>query len=265
MLLFNNTDTMMSYNKEHLSCSNLPIPTAFCASDMMGLNYEVMRWVMIIIILIALLGFVPYVTGILHWYICYSIQQSFLPVDGGDQISMVITFLLIPITLLDFRFNYFLSEKKKLNEYIINITGSFMLLIKIQVFLIYINAAIERLRNKEWADGTALYYFFSDSVFGIPEWEYQLTSFIWESNLIILVTWSVTALEFFLAFNIIQNKVTNKIALISGIIFHIFIGLTIGIWTFTIVMIACLILYLHPDMRLFNKKEEVKKNGIIPK
>lgn len=177
-----------------------------------------------------------------------SIQQSFLPVDGGDQISMVITFLLIPITLLDFRFNYFLSKKKKLNKYII-----------------YINAAIERLRNKEWADGTALYYFFSDSVFGIPEWEYQLTSFIWESNLIILVTWSVTALEFFLAFNIIQNKVTNKIALILGIIFHVFIGLTIGIWTFTIVMIACLILYLHPDMKLFNKKERFKKNVVIPK
>lgn len=263
VLLFNNTNTMMSYNKEHLSCSNLPIPTAFCVSDMIGMKYEVMRWIMIIILLIALLGFVPCITGILHWYICYSIQQSFLPVDGGDQISMVITFLLIPITLLDFRFNYFLSKKRELNKYIINITGCFMLLIKVQVFLIYINAAIERLRNKEWADGTALYYFFSDSVFGIPKWEYQLTSFIWESNLIILITWSVTALELFLAFNIIQNKLTNKIALILGIVFHIFIGLTIGIWTFAIVMIACLILYLHADMQIFNKKREEKKDGII--
>lgn len=265
VLLFNNTDTMMSYNKEHLSCSKLPIPTTFCVSDMIGMNYEIMRWIMIVIILIALLGFVPFITGILHWYICYSIQQSFLPVDGGDQISMVITFLLIPITLLDFRFNYFLSEKRELNKYIVNITGSFMLLIKVQVFLIYINAAIERLRNKEWADGTALYYFFSDSVFGIPKWEYQLTNFIWESNLIILITWSVTALEFFLAFNIIQNKATNKIALILGIIFHIFIGLTIGIWTFAIVMIACLILYLHTDMKIFNKDKEGKGNGIISK
>lgn len=255
VLLFNSTNIMMSYNKDHLSCSDLPIPTFFCISNMFNMDYELIRWMMLIILVIALMGFLPFITGLLHWYICYSIQQNFLPVDGGDQISLVITFLLIPITLLDFRFNYFLSKRKELNQYIVNITGCFMILIKIQVFLIYMNAAIERLKNKEWADGTALYYFFGDSVFGMPKWEYQLTSFIWESNLIILITWLVTALEFFIAFNLIPNKVTNKIALILGIAFHILIGLAIGIWTFSIVMIACLIFYLHSDMRMSKRKD----------
>lgn len=264
VLIFNNTDVMMSYNKEQLNCTNLPIPTTFCIADQINISYELMRLIMIIILFIALLGFIPPLTGILHWYICYSIQQNFLPVDGGDQIAMAITFLLIPITLLDFRINYFLSKKRNLNKYTQNITWSFMILIKIQVLLIYINAAIERLKNIEWADGTALYYFFGDSVFGIPKWEYQMTNFIWESNLVIPITWSVTALEFFLAFNIIPNIKTNKIALITGIIFHLLIGLTIGIWTFVIVMIACLILYLSPSINPFiQRKENMNKNDII--
>ncbi|AVP35945.1 hypothetical protein DOS57_07620 [Staphylococcus felis] len=137
VLIFNNTNVMMSYNKEQLNCTNLPIPTTFCIADQINISYKLMRLIMIIILFIALLGFIPPLTGILHWYICYSIQQNFLPVDGGNQIAMVITFLLIPITLLDFRINYFLSKKGNLNKYTQNITWSFMILIKIQVLLIY--------------------------------------------------------------------------------------------------------------------------------
>lgn len=93
-----------------------------------------------------------------------------------------------------------------------------------------------------------------------------MTNFIWESNLVIPITWSVTALEFFLAFNIIPNIKTNKIALITGIIFHLLIGLTIGIWTFVIVMIACLILYLSPSINPFiQRKEHMNKNVLNPK
>ena len=65
--------------------------------------------------------------------------------------------------------------------------------------------------------------------------------------------------------DIIHNKVTNKITLILGIIFHVFIGLTIGIWTFAIVMSACLILYLHTYMKIFSKDKGEKGNGIISK
>lgn len=53
VLIFNNTNVMMSYNKEQLNCTNLPIPTTFCIADQINISYKLMRLIMIIILFIA--------------------------------------------------------------------------------------------------------------------------------------------------------------------------------------------------------------------
>ncbi|MBK3495577.1 sporulation-delaying protein SdpB [Viridibacillus sp. YIM B01967] len=268
MLVFNDTSTLFSYSQYSLSCDNLFVPTAFCLVDNTTFSFELIRYIMIIILLISLLGFYPKYTGIIHWYICYSIQSSALTIDGGEQIATVLSFLLIPITLLDRRKNHFINQNNDIKFFNKTIVFLFFNLIRIQVCLIYLNAAIARLKNKEWADGTAIYYFFKDPIFGIPDWEQQLFSPFLETNILIIITWSVTMLELFLAANIFTTKKLKMYALILGFLLHIGIMFTIGIWTFGLVMLSALLFYLAPlDFNVIKIKNIMsfrnKRNGIV--
>jgi antimicrobial peptide system SdpB family protein len=266
VLIFNNTSVLFSYRQFSLSCDNLHIPAAFCLVEPTTLNFELIRVLMILVLLVAILGFFPRYTGILHWYICYSIQSTAITIDGGEQISTVLAFLLIPITLMDNRKNHFIVHKQNTVPFI-NKTIVFLFynLIKFQVCLIYLNAAVERLKNVEWSDGTAIYYFFNDPIFGLPEWQKFLLSPFLETNILIIITWSVTIVELFIAASIIGNKTSKKIALVSGLILHTGIIFTIGIWTFSMVMFVALLFYLLPlDYKLTNLrlKNKFKVNNV---
>lgn len=127
--------------------------------------------------------------------------------------------------------------------------------------MIYLNAAIGRLVNKEWSDGTAIYYFFKDPIFGLSDFQYNLLSIFLETDILIIITWSVTLLELYLAANIIGTELSRKCALVMGIALHVGIILTIGIWSFGLVMISCLLLYLLPiqkdlELKIFKRRDE---------
>ena len=112
--------------------------------------------------------------------------------------------------------------------------------------IIYLHAAIGRLKNEEWGEGTALYYFLSHPMLGIPEYQGLLLNPILESNIVVLLTWSVTVFELLLVSAIFWTRKYRKYILLAGIIFHLGILLTIGIVSFSITMWAALILYLYP-------------------
>ena len=247
VLLFNSTDILFSYSANNVTCENVYIPTAFCFAKEYSINFEIIRYLMIFILTLVVIGWRPRFTGLFHWYICYSIQTLALTIDGGEQIATVLSFLILPVTLLDSRRNHW-NIKKNNNESFTKKTVLFyiMTIIKIQVFIIYLNAALERLKNKEWAEGTAIYYFFSDPVFGLPEYQLNLMNPLLESNFIVVITWLVTIFELFLAASIISNIRIKRIALVLGILFHIGIIFSIGIVSFGLIMISALIIYLHP-------------------
>lgn len=247
LLIFNDTSIMFTYMQFSLSCENFTVPGAFCLVPNSTMHLEILRYSMIAILLLAVSGYFPRYTGILHWYICYSIQSSATTIDGGEQIATVLAFLLIPLTLLDDRKNHFKKTKNNGKRFFSQtISFLFYNLLKLQVCIIYLNAAIGRLKNEEWGDGTAIYYFFGDPIFGIPDWQHFLFSPVLESNLLIIVTWSVTLLELFLAASIFGNKDVKKLALLFGFLLHAGIMFTIGIITFSLVMMSALLFYLLP-------------------
>ncbi|AKI93537.1 sporulation-delaying protein SdpB family protein [Bacillus subtilis] len=253
VLLFNSADILFSYSANNVTCENVYIPTAFCFANKYSISFEVIRYLMIFILALVVIGWRPRYTGFFHWYICYSIQTSALTIDGGEQIATVLSFLLIPVTLLDSRQNHWKIKDINYDSFTKKIVLFYLVtIIKIQVFVIYLNAALERLKNKEWAEGTAIYYFFSDPVFGLPDYQLNLLNPLLESNYIVVFTWLVTIFELFLAASIISNIRIKRIALILGIIFHIGIIISIGIVSFGLIMISALIIYLHPIQKNIN-------------
>ncbi|WP_203364636.1 sporulation-delaying protein SdpB family protein [Bacillus sp. REN10] len=267
-LIFNDTSILLSYTANDTGCPHVKIPSAFCLFDSWGVSLEIVRYLMIILLFIIISGWRPRFTGIIHWYICYSLQTSAITIDGGEQIATVLSFILIFITILDGRKNHF--EQLSINPQSLTLKYMTWLcfgFIKFQVFIIYLNASVERLKNKEWADGTAIYYFFSDPIFGIANYQRVFMDPILESSLVIILTWSVTIFEFFLAASILGNRQVKRIALILGILFHIGIMFFIGIVTFGIVMISALLFYLYPvtesvDFQLLQKRLNKSKRKI---
>jgi antimicrobial peptide system SdpB family protein len=120
----------------------------------------------------------------------------------------------------------------------------------LQVSIIYFHAAIGKLNNAEWLDGTCIYYWFTNNVFGAPIWLQKVYSVITLSKFVPIFTWSVIILELSLfACLFVTNHYLKNIFLILGIIFHLGIVVTHGLPTFFFSMTGALILYLgNPDI-----------------
>ena len=59
------------------------------------------RWLSVAVLLLTASGWRPRVTGVLHWYVAWSLIANATVQDGGDQITAVLTLVLIPVTLTD--------------------------------------------------------------------------------------------------------------------------------------------------------------------
>lgn len=226
---------------------------------------NISKWISFLILLIVASGWRPRYTGILHWWVCYSIQNSGITIDGGEQVATVITFLLIPITLLDSR-KWHWKKSNNINNILSKIIiKSFFISIRLQVAIIYINAAVGRLKNPEWIDGTALYYYFNDPIIGVPPYFKQLLDPILTSWLVVIPTWGTTIVELLLFGSLFSPKESRKKLLILGLALHISIAILLGLITFSTIMCAALILYLYPIENSISFKLKNTKSELITK
>lgn len=227
----------------------------FCLVPSDYIYLEIVKYFCMFILFLVIIGWRPRLTGILHYWIMYSIQNSVLIVDGGEQIGTVLTLLLIPITLVDNRTWHWSVIKKSdsNNDKIISkiIFLCYWYAIRFQMAFLYASAAIIRLKNPEWADGTALYYFFNDPMIGTPDFIYKIIEPIITSSLVVIPTWLTTITELLLFCAFFSNKKYWKIFLFIGISLHITIAIFLGLWSFSLIMISGLILYLHPVEKQF--------------
>ncbi|MGB4774166.1 MAG: sporulation-delaying protein SdpB family protein [Daejeonella sp.] len=211
--------------------------------------------VSIIILLSVIIGIYPRITCFFQWWISYSIFNSSYVIEGGDQITSILTLLLIPICLTDNRINHwkYKTQSKRLDFLYYNAVFAYWI-IRLQMAILYLNASISKLKVNEWVNGTALYYWFTEPNFGMPNYLYPLIMPLIEDRLILpIFTWSVILCEFFLflAFNFNNNW--RRRWLVIGILFHLGIFVIHGLFSFFLAMTGGLILYLHS----IKKKENV--------
>lgn len=240
----------------------------FCLVPSDYIYLEIVKYICMFILFLVIIGWRPRFTGVLHYWVMYSMQNSVLVVDGGEQIGTVLTLLLIPITLVDSRVWHW-SIIKNEEDYINNNSISKIIFlcywyaIRFQMAFLYASAAIIRLKNPEWADGTALYYFFNDPMIGTPNFIYQIIEPIITSSLVVIPTWLTTVTELLLFCALFTSKKYWNIFLFIGISLHITIAIFLGLWSFSLIMISGLILYLHPVEQpfKFNKIYFLRKNS----
>jgi len=222
-------------------------------------NLELARWISIIILFVVTIGWRPRIMGVLHWWINYSLISSAPLVDGGEHAATVISFLLIPITLTDSRLwhwdtaeNVDGSAKYRYKNLVASI---FYDLIRIQVAVIYLHSAVGKCSVLEWQNGTALYYWFTDPMFGMANWLKPIVLPLLQNPLsLTIINWWVIILEFLLFAGLFMSKSNRGTVLFLGILFHVLIGFVHGLVSFALIMIGALILFLRPFEHDFSFK-----------
>jgi antimicrobial peptide system SdpB family protein len=206
------------------------------------------RIIAVIILMAAAIGIYPRYTALLQWWVTYSYVTAGVEVDGGDQIAGILTLLLIPVCLADNRRWHWHTHKINYPAYARIFLHFCFLLIAIQVAIIYFHAAVAKMGVREWTDGTATYYWFTNPQFGLSAWLKPFFMPLLENPYTLTaITWGSMALETFL-FAAIFMKRSYRIQLMRlGIAFHFFIFLVHGLFSFFLIMTAALILYLYPQ------------------
>ena len=204
----------------------------------------------IAVLVLVIIGWRPRLTALPHWWISYSLAASASIIDGGDQVASTLSLLLVPVALGDRRiWHWDPPETGSLVACVAAETG--LLLIRVQVAVIYLFAAVLKFPTEEWANGTALYYWWTHPKFGTWGPFRWLTDRLGETLLVVPVTWGVLLLELSLALALLAPIRLRTRLLPIAALFHVGIALVHGMPSFALTMCAALALYLWPTWRPF--------------
>jgi antimicrobial peptide system SdpB family protein len=256
-LAFNRTTTLFIPGAGGLKppfCDGLRGAGLFCVGspDRLGIA----RWIAVALLLVVASGYRPRITGVIHWWISFSLQASALLLDGGDAAAAVLSLLLLPVTLTDPRVWHWQpclevaptagNDARRLASLVA------LTMVRVQVAGIYFHAAIGKFQVEEWTNGTALYYFATSPIFGATGLIRQAADAILIYAVpLTLVTWSVLVLEYLLSAALVMPKRFWNVMLWLGLALHAGIILLLGLVSFSLIMFAALILYLRPVERPF--------------
>src|SRR5438552_1957644 len=159
------------------------------------------RWLGAAILLVVASGWRPRFTALFHWWIAFSLFVSATIPDGGDQATSVLTLLMLPVALTDPRrwhWQALHEQTPTATRHVLRLLAlSALLVIRVQVAGIYLNSSIAKLAVTEWRDGTAVYYWISQPVFGAPGWLHGILLAVAATSLgVIAMTWGTLILEF---------------------------------------------------------------------
>ncbi len=256
-LLFTNTQTLFSSNPsltDKSLCTAIDAINLFCLvpSSQMHLAH---LFALLGLALVAS-GWRPRWTGLLHWWIAWSYHQAGTYVDGGDQVSMILTLLLVPVTLTDPRVWHWQSINTKEHDFERPIARliaiGWLSLIRLQVAVIYFHAATAKFGVPEWLNGTAIYYWFGSATLGMPVWLHPILDPLLNSAACVLAfTWGTMLLEILLVLGLLAQTRYRRPLLKLGLIFHAGIAVVFSLSSFMLAMDAALLLYLgDPNWKL---------------
>lgn len=211
------------------------------------LPIEVVRLAGIGVLLLVVIGWRPRWTAIPHWWISFSVQASISLPEGGDQAAAILAMLFIPVALTDRRKWHWSAPDRKSRPVASFVSNLALLLARVQVMVIYLQAFIAKLFVPEWVDGTAVWYWLLDPNFGPTGLRRELALWIGSSALgMTLFTWGTLVIEAGLAYGLLASPRARRVLLVTGVAFHGLIALTMGLMSFSIIMWGALLIYLWP-------------------
>lgn len=213
------------------------------------------KYIALLLLLLVIIGWRPRYTSFFHFWITLSFFLATETPDGGDQVSAILSLLFFPIALLDSRKWHWSknTDENGKNFYTKGFCFSIILMMRIQISTIYLHAATSKFKVNEWVNGTAVWYWFKDPMFGSNYWiSLVMQPVIKSAYGVTLITWGSLILELFLFTGLVMQKKHKKNLLVIGLLFHFSILVIQGLASFFFAMAAALIIYLRPVEDVFD-------------
>lgn len=181
------------------------------------------------------------------WFTAFQ-HRNLLIFDAEDYLFRILAFLLI---LLPAGKYYALDSRKLPSDRVYPVWP--LRLAQIQICLVYVSSAWEKLRGEDWVDGLAFYYVSRlDSLFG----RFPMPDILLESLFLMkLMTWMVLVLECLIPLGLWFRE-TRRWAIGAALLLHLSLEYTMNLFLFQLLMMACLVLFAEPA----NRKGFIRKS-----
>lgn len=197
---------------------------------------------LILCLFLLFLGLGNRLLTLFTWFLCLGfMQRNFYAAYGADLIGSLWLFYL-SWTKHNVRWsilNYFNRERvKNIKSDLLCNAGARM--IQLQICVIYGYTGIQKLKGASWWDGTSLWTVLGSSQMAV--WDFN-----WVSKfpmIIAILVFSTLFFEIYFPF-LVWNKKTRGPVLFFGFLFHGSIAISMGIWSFSTIMISSYMLYIE--------------------
>ncbi|AXG82883.1 hypothetical protein DVK44_24920 [Streptomyces paludis] len=242
---------------EYPLCEGISAAGVFCLAPDGHTGLTWAKWLCVLLLLAVASGWRPRLTALPHAYISFSVYTGIAIGDGGDQITSVVTLLLVLPALGDGRRWHWQTAGREPDARenagtayrgawaLVGVTG--LVLLRVQMSFLYFQAAVAKLPHTEWADGTAMWYWGTSLSFGAPPWLEPLMTPILRLPLgVALLTWLPLVVEMSLAVALLLPQRLRWPVMGAGLAFHLSIAVVMGLWSFAFAMAAGIVVLCCP-------------------
>ncbi|WP_329568970.1 sporulation-delaying protein SdpB family protein [Kitasatospora sp. NBC_01266] len=228
-------------------CGGIRAVSAYCLGGA-EIGQEWRRWFMVALLLVVASGYRPRWTVLPHAWIAFSIGVSISLPDGGEAIARIICLLIIPLGLIDDRRWHWQAATTRLRPVPQGIAFAAFLGVRIQLAALYLQSGISKFGVPDWLNGSAEYYILRNPLFGVAGPLKPLL--LWMSNSPVIVagmTWGAIVIEVVIAVFLLSSARWRRIAFLLDIALHAGIIATMGLWSFSLIMIGSAAIAALPD------------------
>ena len=233
-------------------CTSTTAASLFCLAPEDYTHLTWLKWACVTGLLVVASGWRPKFTALPHAYINYSVFSGIAIVDGGDQIALILSVLFVLPALGDKRRWHWEQPSEQTPETpaaqllaLIGISG--LIVLRLQMVVLYFQAAVAKLPHPEWQDGTAMWYWASNLDFGPAPWLDMLIAPVVNSALgVALMTWLPLVIESCLVISPLLPQRLRWWVMGAGLFFHLSIALVMGLWSFALAMAGGILVLCLP-------------------
>ncbi|MGY0235044.1 sporulation-delaying protein SdpB family protein [Longispora urticae] len=222
-------------------CDGLRAASLWCLGSSGSTGLVVTRVLVFAVLVAVAAGYRPRLTCVPHWYVTYSISASVTQTNGGEQVALIMTVLLVPMCLGDGRAWHWSPPEQLLQPAWRGAAYAGGLTLRVQAAIVYLWAAVAKLTVAEWRDGTAISNIAHHPYHGFLESLQASIPPVFSSQpAVAALTWGTVSVELLIAVLVLGSKRMCWYALLLGIALHLPIAVLMGLPSFSLVMVALL-------------------------
>jgi len=215
--------------------------------------FDVAFFGMILVVFLFMIGLQTRIMSILTLVLVFALQaNNGYVLNGGDTIYRITLLFLVFANLgAHFSVDSWLAKRRKnakirrplLPTHITSASHNVALVLCcFQIIVVYVVSGIWKLSGEEWLDGTALFYALRIDAFMVYP---AFNELLWQSSMLIYIAtfialWVQTLFPIALLW-----RPTRIFVLVSLVFMHSGIGILLGLWPFSLAMIALDMLYIR--------------------